>query len=174
MGVRHLRIRGIPACIQKTVEDSPYLRNVMDDDSFSTFILLKSSVASEPRGQRGRLTPTFWSTGLSGVGATIFKITGSLTFKPMPTTTVGVGRTWRFCNTEYDQSQGWTLSTLKCIGSIFKWDNHPVKYWSEIRQPESREATVAPGSTAIPVPSVWPISGGDHDLSPSFSLYNFA
>ena len=32
-----------------------------------------------------------------------------LTFKPMPTTTFAVGRTRRYCNTGYDQSQGWRL-----------------------------------------------------------------
>ena len=34
--------------------------------------------------------------------------------------TVGVGRSRRYCNTGYDQSQGRRPSTLRCIGSITK------------------------------------------------------
>ena len=40
-------------------------------------------------------------------------------------TTVGVGRSRRYCNTRYDQSQGRRPSTLKCIGPISKGDIEP-------------------------------------------------
>ena len=66
--------------------------------------------------------------------------------------TVGVGHSWRYCNTGYDQSQGRRPSTLKCIGSISQRSYRaPTIRQKLIRiRTADREAMVAPGGTAIP------------------------
>ena len=62
---------------------------------------LLQTVASEPRGQRGQRTPHFWSTGSSGVKATVFHISGSV--DPI----------------KYWQELHWKINFLKSIVILF-------------------------------------------------------
>ena len=66
--------------------------------------------------------------------------------------TVGVSHFRRYCNTEYDQSQGRRPSTFKCIGSISRrrYRAQPSRQKLIRIRTADREVLVAPGGTAIP------------------------